>query len=155
MLCYNSQIIIIITLPHFIFRMCLTSDIQNMIVDCVIYINVTRMHSSRMCTTRSSSRLVGGGAASVHAGIHPLGPGTPWVWAWTSPHPDPQPPPWVWAWIPPPDPPTSLLGLGLDTQPCPDPPTFPLDLGLDIPPVDRMTDRCKNTTFANFVCRRL
>ena len=31
------------------------------------------MHSSRMCTVRSSSHLLheGGGSASVHAGIHP------------------------------------------------------------------------------------
>ena len=31
------------------------------------------MHSSRMRTARSSSRLQGGVPASVHAGIHPLG----------------------------------------------------------------------------------
>ena len=43
----------------------------------------TRMHSSRMCTVRSSSRLLGV-SASVHAGIHthPLGLGldTPPPW---------------------------------------------------------------------------
>ena len=46
----------------------------------------TRMHSSRMCTTRSSSCW--GRFASVHAGIHPpgCGPGDlPWVGAWRPP----------------------------------------------------------------------
>ena len=59
--------------------------------------SITRMHSSRMRTACSSSRLLGGGvSASVHAGIPPpLGVGleTPWVWAWRTP--------WVWAWRPP------------------------------------------------------
>ena len=67
-------------------------------------ITETRMHSSRMPTVRSSSRLLGG-SASVHAGIHPPtpGPGPP------PPRPGPgdsgqtpQPPRWVWAWRPPP-----------------------------------------------------
>ena len=33
------------------------------------------MHSSGMRTVRSSTRLLGGGSASVHAGIHPMGLG--------------------------------------------------------------------------------
>ena len=67
----------------------------------------TRMHSSRMHTAHSSSRLLGG-SASLHAGLHtfspPLpGPGDPpQVWAWRPPSQTPQLPPWVWAWRPPP-----------------------------------------------------
>ena len=87
----------------------------------------TRMHSSRMSTIYSSSCLVGGESASVHAGIHthtPPGLGL--------------------------DPPG--LGLGLDTplgrppvpghgprHPQADP--LPLGIGLDTPPVNRMIDR--------------
>ena len=42
--------------------------------------SITRMHSSRMRTVRSSSRLCQEGSASVHAGIPtPPGPGTPLV----------------------------------------------------------------------------
>ena len=73
----------------------------------------TRMHSSMMRTTRSSSHLLGGVSASVHARI------PPWVWAWRPPPKcgpgdppgvsletpcpgqTPQLPPWVWAWRPP------------------------------------------------------
>ena len=129
----------------------------------------TRMHSSRMRTARSSSRLLGEGvSASVHAGIHTrprvwawrpsLGVGletppsvsldpwvwdlrpppsqTPqlphWVWAWRPlpPGQTPQPPPWVWAWRP------------------------ARHAGIPSLPVNRMTDTCKNITFANFVCGR-
>ena len=45
------------------------------------------MHSSRMRTARSSSRLLGGGgSASVHVGIPPgVGLETPLVWAWRPP----------------------------------------------------------------------
>ena len=80
----------------------------------------TRMHSSRMRTARSSSRLLGGGgSASVHARIHPPGLGldtTP-----LGPGPGHPPgcgpedlPPGVGLEAPPPDkqPPP---GLGLDT----------------------------------------
>ena len=82
------------------------------------------MHSSRMRTVRSSSHLLGRGvSALVHAGIHPLGLGL------DTPMPGPGHP------MPGPGHP---LALGLDTPP---------DLGLDSPPVDRMTDRCKNITF--------
>ena len=77
-------------------------------------------------------------------------------------------PPWVWAWRPPwPDPSTSPLGVGLETPPrlqaCWD--TTPLETCCKAcwdttcnacwdttPPMNRMTDRCKNITFApNFV----
>ena len=49
-----------------------------------------------------------------------------------------QPPSWVWAWKSP--------------LPAPKPP--PWVWSWRPPPVDRMTDTCKNITFANFVCRR-
>ena len=125
------------------------------------------MHSSRMHTAHR-------GSASVLAGIH-----TPWAWAWrphlgvgletppgcgygdppgqtprlspwvwaSRPPPGqiPQLPPWVWAWeaarhagIPLP---RDLLHL--QCMLGYHPPT---------PPVDRMTDTCKNITFANFIC---
>ena len=74
------------------------------------------MHSSRMCTARSSSCQ--GGSASVHAGIHPpgCGPGDPQVWAWRPPRCGPGDP--------------LLLGVGLET-PLPDPSTSPLGVGLE------------------------
>ena len=99
-----------------------------------------------------------------------------------SPHGQtPQPPCWVWPWRPPwPDPSTSLLSVGLEAphgqtpqfppgcgsgDPPPNPSTFLLGVDLEtckacldtttLPPsVDRMTDTCKNITFANFVCER-
>ena len=117
------------------------------------------MHSSRMRTARSSSRLLGV-SASVHAGIHLFPPGlglnTPWVWAWRPPQPDPS---------------TSNLAVGLGKLPArplnlhpwcgpgnphplnfhpgcgpadspsqPDPSTSTLGVGLQSPPpVDRQT----------------
>ena len=102
------------------FVFCLFSDAVSDAFD--IYRHKTRMHSSRMRTARSRSRLLGGG------GVLPqcmLGY-TPWVWAWR--------PPWVWAWrspgvgleTPQPDPSTSHLGVGLVTPPWkPDPSTSP------------------------------
>ena len=119
-----------------------------------------------------------GVSVSVHAGI-PLGVGleTTWVWAWRPPRvwawrppqvwpgdppgcgpgdppgqtpqlppgcgpgdtpgQTPQLPPWVWAWRP-----ARHAGI---------PPA--MHAGIP-PPVDRMTDTCKNITFANFVCGR-
>ena len=49
---------------------------------------MARMHSSRMSTVGSSSRLLGS-SASVHAGTHPQGLflDTPKVWAWRLPLP--------------------------------------------------------------------
>ena len=101
---------------------------------------ITRMHSSRMCATCSSSRLIGGGSASVHARIPPrCGPGdrpslgsgdspgvgleTPLGVGLETPRCGPGDPPGcrpgdpqVWAWRPPrPDPSTSPLGVGLET----------------------------------------
>ena len=111
----------------------------------------------RRSDPKDESARGGGMSALVHAGIHPL-----WAWAWTPPgvgldtHPNTPPGcgpghPLVSVWTPQPDPPTSPLGLGLDT-PLARPPNLPLGLGQDTPPpLDRMTDRCKNITFANFV----
>ena len=121
------------------------------------------MHSSRMRTSRSSSHLLGG-LSQCMLGFNPPGPGPgypPVVGLDTLPG--------VGLDTPKPDPPTSPLGLGLDTHPG-QTPNLPLGLGLDPParpqnlpagpgldtppPVNRMTDRCKNITFANFVCGR-
>ena len=60
----------------------------------------------------------------------------PWI---LPPRPYPQPPPWVWAWRP---------------LPQPDPSTSPWVWAWRHPLVNRMTDTCKNITFANFVCGR-
>ena len=86
-------------------------------VTALIRIISTRMHSSRMCTTRNSSRLLGRRvSASVQAWIHPT-----WAWAWMAlPGPGPgHPPP----------------GLGLDTPTGPEPKyppgQIPPGLGLD------------------------
>ena len=81
---------------------------------------ITRMHSSRMRTARSSSRRGGGVLASSPSTSPwvPCGPGPdppklpPWLWAWTrSPSIFPLGvgldqislnfPPWLWAWRPP------------------------------------------------------
>ena len=71
----------------------------------------------------------------------------PWVWAWRPLWPDPSTSPWVWAWRPPSQTPQPApLGVGLENcNACWD---------TTHPPVDRMTDTCKNITFANFVCGR-
>ena len=89
------------------------------------------MHSSRMHTARSSSD--GGGSASVHAGIHPLGVGlapppgvgleTLKVWAWR--------PPQVWACRPPGCGPEDTPRCGPGDPPWPDPSTSPLGVGLE------------------------
>ena len=119
------------------------------------------MHSSRMRTARSSSRLLGGMSTSVHAGIPPCGcvPGDPLGCGSGDPSrsdPSTSPPlgvdletppgqtaqlsPWVWAWRPPrPDSSTSPLGVGLETLPRPDPSTSPLNVGLKT---------CNATSFA-------
>ena len=62
----------------------------------VLFYNNTKMHSSRMRTACSSSRLRGGGGVCLSACWEP-----PRVWTWTPPGQTPQPP----------------LGLGLDTPP--------------------------------------
>ena len=113
----------------------------------------TRMYSSRMHTAHSISYRGGGGLPQCMLGY------TPWVWAWRTP------PGVGLAWKPPEARPLNfppgcgpgnlqgMLGyhhpwdllqgmLGYHLQ---------YMLGYH-PPVDRMTDMCKNITFANFVC---
>ena len=93
------------------------------------------------CVPSAAVAICWGMSASVHAGIHPLGLGldTPQAWAWTPPlgrhppepgdrHPLGRHP----------------LGPGPRHAPGQTPPV----------PVNRMTDRCKNISFANFVCGR-
>ena len=89
----------------------------------------TRMHSSRMRTTHSSSCLLFGGSASGNAGIPPrCGPGD---------HPRCGPG----------DHPK--YGPGDPLPQRPDPSTSHLDVGLETPPC-RQTDTCKNITFTHF-----
>ena len=86
----------------------------------------TSTHSTRMCTARSSSRLLGRGSASIHAGIHP-----PQVWACRPPSP-------LGSWhgyspgvgleTPPSCGPGDTWNVGLETNPRPDPST-PLGCG--------------------------
>ena len=110
-------------------------------------------------------------AVAVHVGIH----NRPKVWAWRPPSPQVWVwrPPWVWAWRPPwPDLSASPPGCGPgDTPPLPNarnagippprhariPPPRYLQgmLGYHLqcmlgyhPPVNRMTDRCKNITLS-------
>ena len=93
-----------------------------------VKVTETRMHSSRMCTARGSSRPRGVCLSACWDTHTPLGVGLetplkcgpgdtpqvwawrppwvwawrpPWVWAWRSPWPDPSASPWVWAWRPP------------------------------------------------------
>ena len=86
------------------FTICTLSPPATKAIGWCDHLKETRMHSSRMRTARSSSR-VGGEVVSapVHAGI----------------------PPWVWAWIPPRYGPGDPLGVGLET---------PLGVGLETPP---------------------
>ena len=101
------------------------------------------MHSSRM-RTAAAVGVCWGVSASVYAGIHPLGLGLDTLLG-CGPGPPGQTPPQ-----------TSPIGLGLDTPTSrPDPPNLPRGPGpRHLPPVDRMTDRCKNINCANFVCER-
>ena len=114
----------------------------------------TRMHSSRMRTTRSSSHW--GGASPVPPNF-PLGCG---------PGPDPpQLPPWLWTWTRSSS--TSPLVVGLETPQDQTPPQdqAPLDQappqtrhppGTRHPPVDRILDTrfWKYYLAPNFVCGR-
>ena len=76
---------------------------------------ITRMHSSRIRTTRSSCHLLGGVCLSACWDAPPgCGPGDP-------PSQTPQPPPRCGPGDPPARPPTSPLGVGLETLPAPSP----------------------------------
>ena len=78
------------------------------------YSKLTRMHSIRMRTARSSSRMLGGGVRCVCLSA-----------CWDTPPPSCGPgPPWPDLITP--------LRVGLDT-PRSDPPTFPLGVGLATP----------------------
>ena len=82
----------------------------------------------------------------------------PWVWAWRAPQARSlnSPPPWLWVWkparhagIPPPPPPTrdllqGMLGYHLQCLLGYHPP----------PPVNRITDMCKNITLPQLRCGR-
>ena len=97
----------------------------------------TRMHSSRMHTACSRSRLLGGVCLSACWDIH-----TPLVWVWRPPSlgvgletPLARPlnfPPWVWAWRPPCRPLNFPPGCG-PGDPPPDPSTSPLGVDLETP----------------------
>ena len=104
-------------------------------------LSITRMHSSRMRTARSSSRREG--LPQCMLGY------TPWEWACRPPRvrawkPSPgvglEPPPSMGletplgvslTTLPRPDPSTSPFGVGLETPPWPDPSTSPLGVGLE------------------------
>ena len=107
----------------------------------------------------------GGVSASVYAGVHPPGPGPEPPWSGPG-----HPPPGVGMDTPLARPPNLPMGLGLDTSPgqtpepasgsgprhhatgqTPQPPPGPGPRHL--PLVNRMTDMCKNITFANFFLR--
>ena len=63
----------------------------------------------------------------------------PWMWAWRPPSHTPQHPPWVWAWRPP--------------SHTPQHPPW-VWAWRPLLWTEWLTDRCKNITFANFICGR-
>ena len=104
------------------------------------------MHSSKMRTARSSSRMLGrGGSASVHAGILPPGVGLDILQARPPPNLSPgcgSRPPGQTPQLPPgcgprhsprQTPQLPPLGVGLETPPPARPLNFPLCAGLDTP----------------------
>ena len=133
-----------------------------------------------MRTARSSSRLLGVGwgvSASVHAGDPPgVALETCQVWAWRPPQARPLNfPPGVGLETPQARPLNFPPGVALETPPIqtpqlpprcgpgdlqgmlgyhPSPQDLQGMLGYHHHPMDRMTDTCKNITFANFVCGR-
>ena len=108
--------------------------------------HTTRMHSSRMRTARSSSRLLGGVCLSAcwdtppgsGPGDLPLpGPGHPQAWAWTPP---------------PGHGPGHLPGCKACWDPHPTRPPPPAARHAGIYTPHRQIDTSKNITFANYVC---
>ena len=125
------------------------------------------MHSSRMCTARSSSCLLGGVCLSACWDTPPgcgpgdppgCGPGpsrcgletSPQVWPGDSPQVWAWRPPWVWAWRPPQVWVWRPPWVWAWRPPRPDPSTSLLGVGLETcnacwdttpSPVNRMTDR--------------
>ena len=128
----------------------------------------TRMHSSTMRTTHSSTSQVCVGSASVHSGIQPLGcgpgdpPGVdletpPRCGPVDTPGQTPQPPPGCGHW----DPPARPLNLPLRCGPgnlhdmlgyTPLPQRPARHAGILPPRPYGQTDTCKNITFV--ICRR-
>ena len=111
------------------------------------------MHSSRMGTARSSSRLLGAVWFSACWDPPPPGVGletTPLGVGLKTPNQTPFFAPGAWAWRPPNpptspgcgpgDPPNLPPGCGPGDPPQPDPSTSPLGVGLETP-MNRMTDR--------------
>ena len=98
---------ILFVLPN-IGHQCLRLQTQQETLEDII---LTRMHSSRMRTARSSSRLLEG-SVLIHAGIHPpsCGPRDP-----PPPSQTPQPPPECGPRDPPTRPINLPLGVGLET----------------------------------------
>ena len=100
----------------------------------------TSVHSSRMHTIHSSSRLLGGWVSVlVHAGIHPLrlGLDNPLGLGLDTRK----------VWTPPGRPPNLLLGSGPRHSPA-RPPNLPPEHGLGHPPWTKfLTHDCKNITF--------
>ena len=111
-----------------------------------IFKNIRRMHSSRMRTARSSSRLLGGGCLPQCMMGYPPGLDTPQVWAWRpSPiQPDPSTSPWVWVWRPSCPAPQLPPGCEPGDTPPARPLNLPLGVGLEPPPpsVNRILDTC-------------
>ena len=144
---------------------------------CSLLSEETRIHSSRMRTARGSSRQLGGGVFQCMLGYIPpgCGPGEPpsfWVWAWRTPLP-------VWAWRPPPARPLKLPpGCGPGDPPGQTPQAPPSRCGPGDqqgmlaysppphqtykaywdtptpPPVNRITDKCKNIILPQLRCGR-
>ena len=119
-------------------------EYRRVITQCQSHLRIifpTRTHSSRMRTAHSSN--------SQGGSPHPPWEQTP---PWSSPPPGqtPQLPPWVWAWkparhagIPPPRPAARHAGI---------PPA--MHAGIPLPPVNRITDTCKNITLPQIRCGR-
>ena len=121
---------------------------------------LTRMHSSRMRTARSSSRWMGGCLPQCMLGYTtPLGVGleTPrpnpstfplGVGLETPPGQTPEALPWVWAWKP-----ARHAGIHTPLETCKACWDTTFKACWDTTPPGQ-TDTCKNITFANFVYGR-
>ena len=121
----------------------------------------TRMHSSRMRTARSSSRLRGGGVCISACWDTPPGLGLETPHGQTPQPPpgcesgDPPPPPGQTPQLPPPP------GVGLETPPAARPLNLPLGVGLDThppPPPPQWTEfwthASENITLPQLRCGR-
>ena len=115
-----------------------TTYLRDILIQDYLTHEITRMHSSRMRTARSSSRH---GVGVVFAWRPPSGVGLgPPVWAW-------RPPPGVGLETPSKSrhlPPTRSSHISQEQEPPGPPRTGTHPSG--------QTDTCKNIIFANFVC---